>query len=253
MGLFDLLAPILGAVDHVLETFVPGGLRLVGWGILSGWLTMLLYRRFSRQQAIAEMKAAQKQLQDRIASFEGEFSQLMPMVKRAFALGFRQLGLSIGPALLATIPILFIVAWVATNFVYEAPPAGADLDVKVEPVAGALSWSASAIAAPEESGWTIQWPAEGQTVTLSDGDAPVLSLSNDELHGVIHKRRGWNLLIGNPAGYLPPDQPTEVVRIDLPQTRYLPFGPDWMRGWMLVFFGAFLAASVAFKFLLKIE
>lgn len=257
MGLFDLLAPILGAVDQILETFVPGGLRLVGWGILSGWFTMLLYRRFSRQEAIAELKAAQKQLQDKISRFEGEFNELMPMIRKAFSLGFRQLGLSIGPAILATIPILFIVAWVATRFVYEAPPAGDEIAVTVEPAAGELSWSPSwsgwADAAPEDSGWTIQWPPQGESVTLSDGDAPVLSLSDDALHGVIHKKRWWNALFGNPAGYLPEDSAADLVRIELPEREYLPFGPGWMRGWMFAFFGTFLLASIAFKFVLKID
>lgn len=257
MGLFDLLAPFLGAVDQILETFVPDGFRLVGWGILSGWLTMLLYRRFSRQEVIAELKAAQKQLQDKIARFEGEFNELMPMLRTAFSLGFRQLGLSIGPAILATIPILFIVAWVATQFVYEAPPAGDEIAVTVEPAAGELSWSASwsawAGATPVDSGWTIQWPPEGKSVTLSDGDAPLLSLSDEERHGVIHKRRWWNMLFGNPAGYLPDDGTADLVRIELPERQYLPFGPDWMRGWMFAFFGTFLLASVVFKFLLRID
>lgn len=257
MGLFDLAAPILGAVDQSLESSIPGGLRLVGWGILSGWLTMLLYRRFSRQEAIAELKAAQKQLQDKIARFEGEFNELMPMIRKAFSLGFRQLGLSIGPAILATIPILFIVAWVATRFVYEAPPAADEIAVTVEPAAGELSWSASwsgwAGAAPADSGWTIPWPAKGESVTLSDGNAPVLNLSDEALHGVIHKQRWWNSLFGNPAGYLPNDSAADLVRIALPERQYLPFGPQWMRGWMFAFFGTFLLASIAFKFILKID
>lgn len=253
VGVFDLAAPLLAAVDQAISHVLPAGLRLALWGVLSGWLTMLVYRRLSHQEAIAELKAKQKKQQDEIARFEGDFADLMPLVRQAFALGFRQLGLSLGPALLATIPILFIVAWVATNFVYSPPETGEPVSVTAEPERGGYSWSGNAGAETVEGGWTIRWPGSRETLTLSQAGNTVLELSSDKLTGVIHKRRWWNLLIGNPAGYLPPHQPTEVIRIDLPQTRYLPFGPDWMRGWMFLFFGAFLAASVAFKFILKIE
>lgn len=253
MGVFDLAAPLLAAVDQALSHIFPAGLRLALWGVLSGWLTMLLYRRLSRQDAIAALKAEQRKQQEEIARFEGEFGELMPMVRKAFALGFRQLGLSLGPALLATLPILFIVAWVATTFVYSAPEAGESVNVTTDPGPAQLSWSENAQSNVSEDGWTIRWPAGGEVLVLSQAGEPILELSSDNLTGVIHKRRWWNLLFGNPAGYLAPDQPTEIVRIDLPQSRYLPLGPVWMRGWMFVFFGAFLVASVAFKFILKIE
>jgi len=253
MGLFDLAAPVLAAVDHAFANLIPSGIRLALWGVLSGWLTMLLYRRFSRQEAIAELKAAQKKQQEDIARFEGEFNELMPMVKQAFSLGFRQLGLSFGPAVLATIPILFIVAWVATTFVYSAPVSGETLSVSAQPERGGLVWSDSANATVEEAGWSIKWPASAQSITLQDNGSDILALSDEQLFAVIHKRQWWNLLFGNPAGYLAKDQPTDIVRVELPQKRYLSFGPDWMRGWMFVFFGTFLLASIAFKFILKID
>jgi hypothetical protein len=253
MGLFDLAAPVLAAIDHAIANLIPGGIRLALWGVLSGWLTMLLYRRFSRQEAIAELKTAQKKQQEDITRFEGEFNELMPMVKQAFSLGFRQLGLSFGPAVLATIPILFIVAWVATNFVYSAPVSGENIFVSAQPESGQLRWSGNANAKIDDSGWSIQWPEPGQSITLENNGAGLLSLSDEQLHAVIHKRRWWNLLFGNPAGYLPEDQPVDIVRVDLPQRQYLSFGPEWMRGWMFLFFGSFLLASVAFKFVLRIE
>lgn len=252
MGLFDLLAPVLGAIDNTLSGFLPGALRLALWGVLAGWLTMLLYRKLSRQEAISELKARQKVLQEEIAKFDGEMSDLMPRIKEAFSLGFKQLGLAIGPALLATIPILFIVVWVATQFVYEPPQAGAEVSVTAEPDRGDLNWSANAAAQVSEDGWSVQWPAEGEEITLGAADKPVLTLSDEELHGIIHKKLWWNTLIGNPAGYLPADSGVEAVHIALPERSYLPFGPDWVRGWMFLFFGTFLLASIAFKFILRI-
>jgi hypothetical protein len=253
MGLFDLAAPLLTAVDHALSLIFPSGLRLVLWGVVSGWLTMLLFRKFSRQEAIAELKQKQKKLQQEIARFEGEFNELMPTVRQAFSLGFRQLGLSLGPALLATVPILFIVAWVAGTFVYDTPAPGDAVTATVEPEKGELSWSDNADALADDAGWTLRWPQAGESVSLLRDGEPTMELSDSEIHGVIHKKRWWNLLFGNPAGYLPDTAAADIVMIELPEHQYLPFGPDWLRGWMFVFFGTFLAASVAFKFLLKIE
>lgn len=253
MGFFDLPAPLLAAADQFLAYALPAGLRLVLWGVLCGWLTMLVYRRLSRQEAIAELKTEQKAQQEAIARFDGEFNQLMPLIRRTFSLGFRQLGLSIGPALLASIPILFIVAWVATAFVYTDPEAGAQIMVTAEPDSAGLTWSGNAHASSTEEGWQILWPTGDDSVALTQNGESLLTLSSSELHGVIHKRRWWNWLIANPAGYLPDDLTAESVKIGLPARQFLTFGPDWMRGSLFVFFSAFLVASIAFKFILRIE
>ena len=254
MGLFDLPAPLLAAADQTLSHVVPAGLRLILWGLLCGWLTMLVYRRLSHQEAIAELKARQKKQQEEITRFDGDFNELMPMIRGTFSLGFRQLGLSIGPALLATVPILFIVAWVATAFVYDAPTAGDSITVSAQPEQTGLNWTDNAKATSNDAGWIIQWPPEDQSVALiRNGGEQLLNLSANELHGVIHKRHWWNWLIANPAGYLPKDVAADIVRIDLPTRKYLSFGPEWMRGSLFVFFSVFLAASIAFKLLLKID
>jgi len=253
MGLFDLPAPLLAAIDQVLAIALPEFLRLLVWGVICGWLTMVVYRLLSRQEAIAELKSQQKVQQEAISQFDGEFNELMPLIRRTFSLGFKQLGLSIGPALLATIPILFIVAWVATAFVYEAPRPGDVIEVTAEPSGENLSWSRNAGAAVAENGWQVTWPAGGETIELLLDDSPALELSSEELHGIIHKRKWWNWLIANPAGYIPDDSQTDSVQVGLPTRQFLSFGPGWMQGSLFVFFSAFLLASIAFKFLMRIE
>lgn len=253
MGFFDLPAPLLAMIDEVLAHGLPVLVRLILWGVLCGWLTMLVYRRLSRQEAIAELKAEQKVQQEAIAKFDGEFNELMPLIKRTFSLGFRQLGLAIGPALLATIPILFIVVWVATAFIYQAPEPGSSIDVTAEPSTANLLWSDNAAPTPIENGWKIRWPAEGESISLDDKGETLLALSATELHGVIHKHQWWNWLIANPAGYIPAESTTDSVNVELPTRQFLAFGPDWMRGSLFVFFSAFLLASIAFKFLMRIE
>jgi len=253
MGLLDLPAPLLGAIDGALGLVLPPLLRLLLWGVAAGWLTMLLYRRFSNQEEIGQLKAEQKVQQKRIAEFDGEFAELMPLIGKTLGTGFRQLGLAIGPALLATVPVLFLVVWVAGEFAYEMPAPGAEVIFKAEPATGDIAFEPPAAAVTAESGWTVSWPEADAEVLMTGGERILLRLPLEEPVPVIHDRRWWNFLMANPLGYLPEDLATRAIHIGLPERRYLDFGPDWLRGWMFSFFLAFLLSSVAFKFLLKID
>lgn len=253
MGLLDLPGPILGAIDDVLGVVLPPLLRLLLWGVVAGWLTMLLYRKFSNQEKIGQLKAEQKVQQKLIAEFDGEFGDLMPLIRKTLGTGFRQLGLAIGPALLATIPVLFLVVWVAGEFAYELPAPGAQIRFEAEPAAADIAFEPPPAAVADESGWTVTWPEADAEVLMTGGERILLRLPLQEPVPVIHDRRWWNLLMANPLGYLPDDLAARAVHIGLPERRYIGFGPEWLRGWMFPFFMTFLLASVAFKFLLKID
>lgn len=253
MGLLDLPAPLLDAVDGALGVVLPPLIRLIAWGVLAGWLTMLLYRRLSNQEKIGRLKAEQKAQQKLIAEFDGEFSDLVPLIRKTLGTGFRQLGLALGPALLATLPVLVVVVWVAGEFAYDLPQPGAEVRFEAEPVAGDIAWEPASAAVETEGGWTVDWPEADAGVSMTGGERILLRLPLDEAVAVIHDRRWWNWLMANPLGYLPEDLATRAVHIGLPERNYLAFGPDWMRGWMFSFFLTFLLASVAFKILLKID
>lgn len=253
MGLFDLPAPLFTEVDGVLGTFLPPLLRLLLWGILAGLLTMLAYRRLSNQDRIGELKAAQKERQKQIAEFDGEMEDLLPLIFGTLRLGFRQLGLAIGPALLATIPVLFLVAWVAGAFGYHQPEPGAPVTIEIEPAAGAVSFQPTATASRQDKGWQLSWPARGQTIDLQSGPTVLLTLPTDNPVPIIHQKQWWNTLFGNPIGYLPDAQDIEAIHIGLPAQEFISAGPGWIRGWMFSFFLTFLLASIAFKLALKID
>lgn len=258
MGLFDLPAPVFSAIDGLLAIAAPPALRLVLWGIFAGWLTMLAYRFLSDQERIGELKAEQKVQTKAIAEFDGEFAELFPLIRHTLALGLRQLGLALGPALLATLPVLFVVIWVAGEFAYRAPEPGSEILVRVEPASSAIQWSSTPRARLSESkadgvAWSVEWPSQAQPLTMSDGNETLLVLPLAHDVPVIHKKRWWNLLMANPLGYLPDGGETEVVHIELPEQIIIGAGPDWMRGWMFTFFLAFLLSSLGFKFLLRVD
>jgi len=244
MGLFDLPAPLFSIIDGLLAAFLPSFVRLVLWGILAGWVSMLVYRFLSNQEKIVALRTRQQQQQKQIAEFDGEFAELLPLIRRTLALG---------PALLASLPALFIVIWAAGAFGYRTPLAGEEISLRAEPGTGGIHWSPPAQARATENGWIVDWPADGQMLTLEDGRRPLLNLPLERAVPVIHKKRWWNLLMANPIGYLPTDGSTEVLHIDLPEQRILGWGPGWMRGWMFSFFMAFLISSLAFKRLLRLH
>jgi hypothetical protein len=253
MGLFDLPAPLFSAIDGVLGMALPPVLRLVFWGVLAGCLTMMVYRRLSNQEKISELKAQQKVQQKKIAEFDGEFEDLMPLIRHTLALGFKQLGLALGPALLSTLPVLFLIVWVAGAFGNETPAAGSMVHLTAEPSNHDLHWSSLTGVEIAEDGWQVRWPGTGQTLTMTDGRQSLLALPLQYNIPVIHKKKWWNHLMANPIGYLPENGKTDVIHIDLPEQVIIGFGPDWMRGWMFSFFLTFLLSSLGFKFLLRID
>ena len=253
MGLLDLPAPLFGIIDGALAMAMPPVLRLVIWGILAGWLTMIVYRVFSDQEKIGTLKALQKKEQKNIAEFDGEFTELLPLIRHTLALGIRQLGLALGPALIATVPVLFIIIWVAGEYGHVSPAAGGEVSINIEPASSDIQWSSAADVTLTEGGWVVNWPSQGQTLTMMEGSQPLLALPMAHDIPVIHKKRWWNLLMANPLGYLPKDGETEVVHLGLPEAVIIKSGPAWMRGWMFSFFVSFLLSSFGFKFLLRLN
>jgi len=258
MGLLDLPAPIFGAVDGILALALPALLRLLIWGILAGWLTMVVYRALSNQKKIAELKTQQKGQQKMIAEFDGEFAQLLPLIGHTLALGFKQLRYSLGPALLASLPVLLIVIWVAGHFGHVTPAAGSEIVLNIEPANSNIEWSSTINGASNDfkhsgDSWEIKWPAEGQLLTMKDDQQVLLILPLEHNIPIIHKKRWWNVLIANPLGYLPEDGKTDVIHISLPEAVIIGAGPDWIRGWMFSFFMSMLLSSIGFKLLLRID
>jgi hypothetical protein len=253
MGLFDLPAPLFDIIDGVLAMAMPTVLRLVIWGILAGWITMVVYRLLSNQEKIGALKVLQKEQQKNIAEFDGEFSELLPMIRDTLALGMRQLGFSLGPALLATVPVVFIVIWVAGEFGHVLPDAESEVFLSTEPVNSDINWSPTSEVRVNEGGWIVNWPSQEQSLTMLEGRQSLLVLPLKRAIPVIHKKRWWNMLMANPLGYLPKGGKTDVIHIDLPEAVIISSGPDWVRGWMFSFFMSFLLSSFGFKLLLRLD
>lgn len=242
MGLFDLPAPVFTGLDGLLGAALPPAARLVLWAVLGGVLSMALYKLLSPQAAIARVKKDALEARVALNAYDGEFEGAWPLMRRMLGLSFKQLGIVIGPAVLASLPILSLLAWVSTSYGHAFPAGDAAVGVRAGPGAVSASWVPPAAASP------------APRVVVADGGGRVLDdIALNAPVPVVHKKQWWNLLLGNPVGYLAADAPVDRVEIDLPRQEFLPFGPGWARSWEVPFFLALLLSSILVKVVFRIE
>lgn len=261
-GLLDLPGIAFDRIERSLANALPAPLRIGFWALLSAWLTMWVYRATSNQTRLAEVRSQARGLRARISRYEGEFGGLLPLIGRNLALAGRQLRLALGPALLAGLPVLFILVWISVAYGPKLPLPGSHVEVRVEPVEGidASSWRwlpahVHKQTDPDaERSWRLGWPMRFAPARLVDSDGQVLAeLPPQRATSVLHPKRWWNTLIANPGGYLSDAAPIAALRLELPDTEVLGFGPDWMRGWAFLYFVLLIGGAVWLKIRWKVH
>lgn len=249
-GVLDLPSPLLGGVDGLLSGWLPPVARLVLWAVVAAVASMALYRVTSNQPRLAAIKAEMAALRSRIAGFDGPFAEMWGLTRRNLVLALRQIWVTLVPAILGSVPVIFLLVWVSNSFDLALPKPGDPVAVQAHARDGAtlppLRWVPGGARTLGDGRWTVAWPDAGAALELRDPDQLLLALPLAAPVGVVHQRRWWNSLLGNPAGYLPPGA-VDAVAIALPARTYLPFGPAWLRGWMPLFFAVVLAVSVLLK------
>ena len=246
MGLFDLPAPLLAWLDGGFGLIAPPTLRLVLWGLIGGVGSMVLYWLLSPQAKIAGAKMAAARARRALDAHEGEFADAWPLIRDLLRQALRQLGLVLGPALLASAPAICLLAWLSSAYEYSFPNAPAEVGIRTspDPLPATLLPPSAAAEQGKAIPHIVVADHAGNLVSIIPWTAPV---------STIDKRHWWNFLIGNPAGYLPDDAGIERIQLDLEPNEYLPFGPGWLRAWYGVFFAALLASSLAIKLWARID
>lgn len=266
-GLLDWPGMVLGAINQPLVSILPEPLVLAFWALVSSWLTMWVYRRFSNQDEMAALKPRIKAVQKKLSNYDGEFSGLKPLIRENFSLAGRQLLLALGPALLAGVPVLFVLVWISNAYGVTQPQSGTEIEVRAiaeenRPISGWRWHGTMAEPIPSENerdnergrAWRVAWPGPESSATLiTERGEDVIEVPPAQPAPVVHKRQWWNALIGNPAGYFEPESPAEAVYLDLPKKEMLPFGPAWMRGWEFLYFVLLIIGSLGFKFYWRIH
>lgn len=242
MGLFDAASPALSSIDCLIEV-LPGVLRLWLWGMFGGALSIGTYALVSPQRRLRVIGRLAARSQRRLDAYDGDLASAWPLLGRHLRLAVSRLGWVLGPTTLAALPVLFLYAWVSNTFAYAWPEGGRTVAVEAQPNQYAAAWSS--LHAGEEGTATIRLsdPA-GRSLGTVTVEAPVPA---------VHKRRWWNGLFGNPAGYLEATSPVERLHLQLPARVYLNAGPDWMRGWEFSFLLALLVSALGLRVALRLQ
>lgn len=248
LGLFDLAAPMLSWLDQALAAVVPAAARLALWGLVAAAFSMALYAALSPQHRLRRVREEAVAARQALDRHDGSFAEARPLIAKMFATSMKQLALVLAPAVLASLPVLFMLVWLHGAFGYTLPQQTQHVNLRTQPEGyeAALhqsdSGTYSGIAAKEAPSLVVR-DGRGRIVEERPLNAPVTSL---------HKRQWWNVLIANPLGYIADASPLEAVEIDLPRREVLSFGPWWLRTWEFVFFTTLVAASLAIKLLFRL-
>ena len=237
MGVLDAPAPLFSWLDAQLAGLLPPLLRLLLWGAAAGIVSMLLYRAISPQASIARGKTELQAARRALDGYDGDFEGARPLMHRLLHVALRQVGRTGWPGLLASLPVLFVLAWLSNAYGYAYPAPGSAPHIATVPAEYEAHW----LAEPTPR------------ILVNEGARVVADVPLARPVPVVHKPRWWNFLVGNPAGYLPDHAVVDHIRIELPPKHYLAFGPGWLRGWAPSFFMALLVASIALKVLARIE
>lgn len=251
-GLFDLPAPLFDAVDSMLEyAHLPAVLRVALYACACAWIGMYLYRRYSDQPRLTLLRDDVARTQRALALHDGDFSELRVLIRHNLRLSVRQLGLTLRPALIASLPLLFVLPWLSNRFAIEPPAAGARVEACIQPpdAAPTVRWPAAADARASAAGcWTVAWPAPDSAIDLDTADGSALvALAANTKSSIVHKFTFLNWLIGNPGGYLADAAPIGSVAFGLPARELIGAGPTWMRGWEFWYFTILLIGSIGLK------
>ncbi len=247
MGFFDLPGPLFAWVDGHVLGFLPPLARLIVWAVIGAVVSMALYWLLSPQERITRLKARLTDAQRALDAHEGEFREALPLIGATLRLALRQVAVVTVPAVLASLPLLFLLVWVYGAYAHAFPVPADQVNVQVTPARFQARWGASAD--PPGSANSAR-----PLLTITDEGGHVLDrITVPAPVGAISPHRWWNVFFGNPAGYLPADGPVQRIDMDWPERIYLPFGPRWLAGWEAVFFLVLVVCSVVIKFAFRIQ
>lgn len=241
MGLLDPPQSILSWLDASAAKILAPQVRLACWALIGAVLATEIYRRLSPQRRLAELKLAFRNTEQRLNEVTDSLGEAWPLIKRMLRLSLERIWLVVPATLWTSIPILVLLLWVNANYGHRFPTPAETVTVEVD-----------------EPGYRGDWrlnASDGRGVAVVTGPTGdiVARFSPAAAIPRIEKWRSWNLLVGNPAGYLSAEAPIEGIEIGFPPRELLPIGPGWIRGWEFTFLLLLFCFAMTLKKIRKIE
>lgn len=99
-------APIV--LDAWMSAWLTPPARVTAWALLSAAVSMGLYARLSPQPRLHQLKTEQKKARAALMAHDGDFSQMMMLIRTDLALSLRHIRLMLPAVVFSILP----VAWV---------------------------------------------------------------------------------------------------------------------------------------------
>lgn len=241
MGLLDPPQSVLSWLDAGAAKILAPQARVACWALIGAVLATEIYRWSSPQRRLADLKLAFRDTERRLNEVPDSLQEAWPLIRQMLALSLKRIWLVVPATLWTGIPVLVLLLWMNASYGHRFPTPEETVAVEVS--------------APGYRGDWRRDVAHGTgvaEVTGPNGDI-VARVSPAAAIPRIEKWRPWNLLIGNPAGYLPAGAPIERIEITFPSQELWPIGPDWIRGWEFTFLLLLFLFAMTFKKIRKIE
>ncbi len=245
MGFFDILSPLLNWLTGLFPAAIGDAGELIFWAAVGSVISMFFYKYISPQKRIRVLKQEIGSLRRELLKHDGEIGQMWPGAQRLLALNLKHVGMTLGPALVASLPVLFLLAWISNTYSFGTPAPGAEVEITAHSSKGDTESVVQ---------WEQPWPLAGDPMILRNEAAGIrIETQGPSAVPVIHKKVWWNALFGNPLGYIPADDVVERIELELPPKEILTGLPRWLAGWEAIFFAAVIGFSLALKFAVRIQ
>jgi len=252
--LIELIFTPLDILDSWLAGWLPELARVCIWGMLSGCAAMLIYSAASDQESITSLKTETRNLRARMLKDELQHSEFMSLVKENLLVSLQLLRKVLFPSLTGSLPVLIVAVWLGTHLTYTLPQESEPVTVDIIPPVTGISFY------PEnfflQQGIDVRFIPEidGGPVRIVGKDGLVYSgMPHDHPAPSIQKRKWWNALIGNSAGYIEADSAVEEIRWGFPRKVFIQGVPAWIATWEFPYFMSVFIVAIVLKLGLRIE
>lgn len=232
---------------------MPLFLRVCIWGIVAGLIAIMLYKVTSNQAKITTLKKDIKTILNQLLKEDNDESEFFSLTMKNLKYSFKLVVFSFIPAFLSTIPVIIIMLCVQTYHSYALPEGNGRILVTTTPEVESIKVEPAKIVKTTSKN-NIKIVPSKETITITIKDEPVFEGNVfDPPVSIIEKYQWWNILIGNPAGYISNSAPIEAITFHFKRKKLFNSPTNWVNGWELTFFLSVFVSTLLAKIILKIQ
>lgn len=249
-GLLGIPFLLYSAVDRVIAGVLGSAGTVIVLSLTCSVIVMLLYRLCSPQAELKRIKLRMREIQAALLADPDDLRAVLRLSGENIRIALKRFLFTVLPTCIAILPLLSVTSWINSRYGAAFPSSGEVVAVQVIP--GDVS-----ILSPAPDGVAFMTNAvavaAGSFSVLDESQSLLVTVRDSMSSSFIARKVWWNVLMGNPLGYLSPDSDIEALVFDVKRQNVLPFGPDWMRRWEALFFVCMALGSFSLKIFLKVE